>query len=76
MSRIEDEKWSTLEELFEEYHHPEHGTAAITLAELTDKLRKMAEKGLMEIAWDDEINEPIFRLTDEVYEKYKSHSAH
>jgi DNA-binding PadR family transcriptional regulator len=65
-----DENWATLEELLREYHHPEHGNAPIDLATLTDKLRRLTEMGLMEIAWDDHSNEPIFRLTDEAHEKY------
>jgi hypothetical protein len=67
-----DKNWATLEELLIEYHHPEHGTEPINIATLTDKLRRLTKMGLMEIAWDDQTNEPIFRLTDDAYEKYSS----
>lgn len=72
MSRIDDENWTTLEELLEEYNHPEHGENPIDMPTLTDKLRKMIERGALEVAWDDEINEPIFRLTAELYAKYRA----
>jgi hypothetical protein len=71
MSRIDDENWATLEELLEEWHHPEHGLNDVPMSELTARLQQLSEKNYVEIAWDDEINEPIFRLTTAAYEKYR-----